>query len=121
MLTHIKDDCDLFRNDSIVKKIMEGLISYQNKAKELQKSVLSFILESSAVEYRKDSANFYEQVLMLKTKLLESEILELYSKLYVRYHLEDLSNIYQDMDENQLLIASQHINYSASLSNIEFN
>ena len=117
MFMHIRDDCNLFINNSTVEKIKKDLVSYQNRVEELQESILSFIEGSEDEGYKSSSAEFYEKALTLHKEVLESPMVELYSKEYIRYHLGDLSNISIEVDK----ISSQLTKGGPSGSNCSFN
>ena len=119
MIEHIKEDCKLFEFYSAVREIRESLIFYQDEIEKLKISVLSYIDCSSQEEYRKNSAALFEKLVMLGEDLLNSKTLESYSKLYIRYHIGDLSILYEERDKNLLYIASKIMDDTVSLPESE--
>ena len=57
----------------------------------------------------------------LKETLLESETVETYSELFIRYHLADLSNISEQKDSDRLLVVRNYLNESSSNSKSSYD
>ena len=107
MIKHIEDDCNLFNNNSLVEEIKHDLMFYQEKIGKLKETVLSYIENSDSKEYRKNSAVLLENITMLGKLLWDSKIMESYTKLYIRYHLGDLSNLFDERSKYAFKVASQ--------------
>ena len=114
MIKHIEEDCDLRINNKYGKAIKQDLILYQNKIEQHEESVLSHAKDANQQKYRKKSAALFESIIMLGELLLDSKTFESYSKLYMRSHIWDLSNLY-GKDISCRYATLQSLEYSISL------
>ena len=111
---HIREDCNLFTNKSKVETIRKDLVHYQDEIEKLAETVLKCKSDPDEKEYKKSSTKFYKKALELKETLLKSKTVETYSELFIKSHLEDLSNIPEQKDSNQLLAALQQLKETSS-------
>ena len=114
MIMHIREDCNLFTNKSKVETIRKDLVHYQDEIEKLAETVLKCKSDPDEKEYKKSSTKFYKKALELKETLLKSKTVETYSELFIKSHLEDLSNIPEQKDSNQLLAALQQLKETSS-------
>ena len=95
MVKHIEKDCNLFKNSSTVEMIRKEVSTYQSKVDKLGERIKNCI-DSSIEEYRKISSMIYTQALKIKGELLKSDMCRSYSRLYIRYHLGDMSIFFKE-------------------------
>ena len=95
MVKHIEKDCNLFKNSSTVEMIRKEVSTYQSKVDKLGERIKNCI-DSSIEEYRKISSIIYTQALKIKGELLKSDMCQSYSRLYIRYHLGDMSIFFKE-------------------------
>ena len=106
MIKHIRYDCTLFKRSPTVEKILKEVCVYQGKVTELDDKIKSFF-DSNVKKYRRTSSDLNKQALEIMNELLDSDMCQLYSKLYIRHHLRDMS-IYEEQRERDDLPEVSH-------------
>ena len=96
IVKHIIKDCRLFKWSTTVEKILKEITTYRAKINDLGERVKECI-DASPDEYRTTSPELSAEALKIKKEILNSDMCQkLYSKLYIRHHLGDMSILDDD-------------------------